>query len=542
MTGASTAAAPWWQRGVIYQVYPRSFQDTDGDGVGDLPGITRRLDHLERLGVDAIWLSPIFPSPMADFGYDISDYRGVDRLFGTLRDLDELVKEAHRRDIRVLLDFVPNHTSIEHPWFTESRSSRSSPRRDWYLWADPAPGGGPPTNWMSMFGGSGWEWDEETGQYYFHSFLKEQPDLNWRNPDVRSAMYDVLRFWLDRGIDGFRVDVLWLLIKDDQLRDNPPNPGWTPASRRTYDSLVPLYTSDRPEVQKIVAEIRSVLDSYGERVLVGEIYLPVDRLVAYYGVGPGRLGAHLPFNFQLLELPWRADVIGEAVAAYEAALPRHGWPNWVLGNHDRPRIATRVGDEQARVAAMLLLTLRGTPTIYYGDEIGMRDVDVPPERQRDPARFDGPGRGRDPQRTPMRWDASPTAGFTTGTPWLPIGEDVAERNVAVEAADPCSILELYRRLIALRRLEPALATGSWRAITAAGDVLVYERTFSGDIFRIALNLGPGEIRAATGGPGSLVLSTHLDRFDEPTTEDVALRPNEGVIISRERGGSTRLSG
>ena len=542
MTGASTAAAPWWQRGVIYQVYPRSFQDTDGDGVGDLPGITRRLDHLERLGVDAIWLSPIFPSPMADFGYDISDYRGVDRLFGTLRDLDQLVTEAHRRDIRVLLDFVPNHTSIEHPWFTESRSSRSSPRRDWYLWADPAPGGGPPTNWMSMFGGSGWEWDEETGQYYFHSFLKEQPDLNWRNPHVRAAMYDVLRFWLDRGIDGFRVDVLWLLIKDDQLRDNPPNPGWTSASRRTYDSLVPLYTSDRPEVQKIVAEIRSVLDSYGERVLVGEIYLPVDRLVAYYGVGPGRLGAHLPFNFQLLELPWRADVIGQAVAAYEAALPRHGWPNWVLGNHDRPRIATRVGHEQARVAAMLLLTLRGTPTIYYGDEIGMRDVDVPPERQRDPARFDGPGRGRDPQRTPMRWDASPTAGFTTGTPWLPIGEDVAERNVAVEAADACSILELYRRLIALRRSEPALATGSWRAITAAGDVLVYERTFSGDIFRIALNLGPGEIRAATGGPGSLVLSTHLDRFDEPTTEDVALRPNEGVIISRERGGSTRLSG
>jgi alpha-glucosidase len=534
----STLAArdrPWWERGVIYQVYPRSFQDSNADGIGDLPGIVARLDYLAWLGVDAIWLSPIFRSPMADFGYDISDYRDVDPIFGTLEDLDGLVAEAHRRNIQVLLDFVPNHTSDQHPWFLDSRSSRSAERRAWYLWADALPDGSPPTNWLSVFGGSAWEWDAETGQYYYHAFLKEQPDLNWRNPAVREAMFDVLRYWLRRGIDGFRVDVLWHLIKDDRLRDNPPNPDWDASSRRTYDAFLPVYTTDRPEVLDIAAGMRAVLDEFGERVLIAEIYLPVQRLMAYYGSLPERLGAHLPFNFQLLDLPWRADVIAEAVLGYEAALPPHGWPNWVLGNHDRPRIASRVGDAQARVAAMLLLTLRGTPTLYYGDELGLADQPIPPELQQDPARFDGPGRGRDPQRTPMRWDASPNGGFTTGTPWLPIGAFVESINVATQVADPASMLQLVRRLIELRRAEPALSIGDWAPLDGDCDVLAYERRAGDRRIVVLLNLasGPSTVALPVSFSGRIILSTQPDRADEAVGTVAHLGPDEGVIIAAE---------
>jgi alpha-glucosidase len=313
----------WWESGVIYQVYPRSFQDSNGDGIGDLAGIETRLDHLAWLGVDALWLSPIFPSPMADFGYDVSDYCDVDPIFGTLADLDRLVAACHERGLKVVLDYVPNHTSSEHPWFVASRSARDDPHRDWYLWADPVPDGGPPNNWLSVFGGSAWTWDEPTGQYYYHGFLAQQPDLNWRNPAVREAMYDVIRFWLERGIDGFRVDVLWHLIKDDRLRDNPPNPDWSANATRSYDSLLPVYSTDRSEVMHIVAEMRAVLDEYRDRLLIGEIYLPVERLVAYYGTDV-RLGAHLPFNFQLVLLPWQADTIGAAILGYERALPATG--------------------------------------------------------------------------------------------------------------------------------------------------------------------------------------------------------------------------
>jgi alpha-glucosidase len=531
MSESKVADRPWWESAVIYQVYPRSFQDSDGDGIGDLRGVRARLDYLASLGVDTVWLSPMFRSPMKDFGYDISDYRDVDPIFGTLDDLDELVRAAHELGLRVLLDFVPSHTSSEHPWFIESRSSRESPRRDWYLWRDPRPDGSPPTNWLSMFGGSGWEWDEGTGQFYFHAFLKEQPDLNWRNPDVRAAMYDVLRFWLARGIDGFRVDVMWLLIKDDQLRDNPANPAWDENSRRTYDSLIPVYTSDRPEVQDIIREMREVLDEFGERVLIGEIYLPVERLVAYYG-SHGARSAHLPFNFQLLELPWRAELIGAAVDAYEAMLPETAWPNWVLGNHDRPRIASRVGLAQARVAAMLLLTLRGMPTLYYGDELGMRDVDIPEELQQDPARFDGPGRGRDPQRTPMRWDGSPTAGFSTGSPWLPMGDDVERVNVAVQGSEPGSMLRLHQDLLALRRAEPALSVGSWRLLATSETTLAYERAVPGRRLAIALNLGSAaaSMRLPDVSGGRVLLSTHRDRDGAAVKGAIDLGPDEGIVI------------
>jgi alpha-glucosidase len=524
---------PWWEPGVIYQVYPRSFQDANGDGIGDLPGIASRLDHLEWLGVDAIWISPIFPSPMADFGYDVADYRAIDPIFGSLEDFDHLVEDAHRRGIRVLLDFVPNHTSDQHRWFLESRSSRTNPRRDWYLWADPMPDGGPPSNWLSVFGGPAWEWDEPTRQFYYHAFLKQQPDLNWRNPDVRREMYDALRFWLDRGVDGFRIDVMWHLVKDDQLRDNPPDPGWTADAVGSFARLLPVYTTDRPETMDAVAEMRAVLDEYGDRVLIGEIYLPNDRLVAYYGTHPDRLGAHLPFNFRLLLLPWQAERIAEAIIAYEAALPAHGWPNWVLGNHDQPRVASRVGPAQSRVAAMLLLTLRGTPTLYYGDEIGMRNVPIPVELEQDPARFDGPNGGRDPARTPMRWDASPGVGFTTGTPWLPIGDDAATINVAAQRDDPTSMLNLHRRLIALRRAEPALAIGAWSPLAVEGDLLAYERSVPGRRLVVALNLGTGTVGAdlSSVGSGRVVLSTHIDRDGGAADGEVALRADEGVVIA-----------
>ncbi len=319
-----TGDARWWQQGVIYQIYPRSFQDSNGDGIGDLEGIRRRLGHLAALGVDAVWISPFYPSPMADFGYDVADYRGVDPIFGTLADFDRLIAEAHARGLRVILDFVPNHTSDRHPWFVESRASRSSPKRDWYIWRDPAPDGGPPNNWLSNFGGSAWECDAATGQYYYHAFLREQPDLNWRNGEVRRAMYEVLRFWLDRGVDGFRVDVLWHLIKDDRFRNNPPNPDWTPDQPGIRRCLQ-LYSADRPEVHEVVAEMRAVLDEYPERLLIGEIYLPVERLVAYYG--QDMRGAHLPFNFQLLSATWRAEEIGRIIHEYEAHLPAGGWPN-----------------------------------------------------------------------------------------------------------------------------------------------------------------------------------------------------------------------
>jgi alpha-glucosidase len=524
----------WWQRGIIYQVYPRSFLDSDGDGVGDLRGIVSRLDYLAGLGVDALWVSPIYPSPMRDFGYDIQDYTNIHPLFGTLDDFDQLVDEAHRRGLKLLLDYVPNHTSDQHPWFLESRASRNNAKRDWYIWRDPAPDGGPPNNWLSHFGGGGWELDSNTGQYYYHAFLAAQPDLNWRNPEVRAALHDVLRFWLDRGVDGFRVDVLWLLIKDDQFRDNPPNPAWK-AGDPPIASQVALYTADRPEVQDVVAGLRRVVDEYEDRVLIGEIYLPIERLVAYYG--KDLKGANLPFNFQLLEAPWNARGIASLIDEYEAALPKGGWPNWVLGNHDRPRIASRVGVEQARVAAMLLLTLRGTPTMYYGDEIGMRNVVIPPDRIQDPYEKNVPGLGlgRNPCRTPMQWSDSQNSGFTSGMPWLPLDDDYPVVNVAAQSADPTSMLTLYHRLIVLRRAHGSLAYGDYEAVAMTGDLIAFIRKLGRQRFLVALNLGndPHAVSIGSGvtDRGEVVLSTYLDRDGEVMSGEVSLRANEGVIVT-----------
>ena len=523
----------WWQRGVIYHIYPRSFLDTNGDGIGDLSGIARGLSYLEWLGVNALWISPIYPSPMADFGYDITDHRAIAPCFGTLDDFDALLAEAHRRNLKVILDYVPNHTSARHPWFVASRSARHDPHRDWYVWRDPAPGGGPPNNWRSVFGGSAWTWDQRTGQYYYHAYLREQPDLNWRHPAVQEAMLDVLSFWLDRGVDGFRVDALRQLVEDGDLRDNPSNPDCDPQ-KGPYHALLPVYTTDRPETLEMLAAMRRLIDRYPERLLIGELYLPIERLVAYYGVDG--TGAHLPTNFHLILVEWRARRIAELIATYEAALPSGAWPNWVLGNHDQPRVAGRIGSGQARVAAMMLLTLRGTPTLYYGEEIGMRDVAVPPAQIQDPweKNVPGLGLGRDPERTPMQWDAQSNAGFTTGRPWLPLAADAELVNVARQRDDPASILTLYRRLLSLRRERPALAVGGYEAVEASGDILAYARGAGPGRCLIALNLAGTPQRLAVPPEfrdGRVLLSTVPDDAAERATSGLELRGDEGVVIA-----------
>ncbi|MFS8035605.1 alpha-amylase family glycosyl hydrolase [Xanthobacter sp. AM11] len=530
---ADTQSAPlWWQAGVIYQVYPRSFQDTDGDGVGDLAGILARLDYLAELGIDAVWISPIYPSPMADFGYDVADHAAIHPLFGTLADFDALVAAAHERGLRIILDFVPNHTSDQHPWFVQSRAGRDNPRRDWYLWRDPAPDGGPPNNWLSEFGGSAWEFDAATGQYYYHAFLKAQPDLNWRHPDVVAAMHAVLRFWLERGVDGFRIDALWHVIKDARFRDNPPNPDFH-AGMNPHARLSQLYTGDRPEVMEVIAGLRALVDSYGGRVLIGEAYLPLDRIAAYYGKNGD--GVHLPFNFTLLSAPWTVAALAPLIAAYEAALPQGGWPNWVLSNHDRPRVAGRLGPDQARVAAMLLLTLRGTPTLYYGDEIGMTQVAIPPERVQDPFEKNVPGLGlgRDGARTPMQWDDGPFAGFSTVEPWLPLAPDHCEVNVKVQQREAGSMLTLTRALLALRRSHGAIATGAWQPLAATGDLLAYLREGDGERLLVALNLGGEPLSAVLAQlpAGRILLSTLCDRVGERVDGALDLRPDEGVVVA-----------
>jgi alpha-glucosidase len=525
---ANAIPLAWWQSGVIYQIYPRSFQDSDGDGVGDLGGIIRRLDYLAKLGVDAIWISPIFPSPMADFGYDISDYCDIDPLFGDLKTFDRLVAKAHRLGLKVILDYVPNHTSDRHPWFAESRASRTSPKRDWYIWRDPGPEGATPTNWVSEFGGTAWTWDSQTAQFYYHAFLREQPDLNWRNPEVVAAMLAVLRFWLARGVDGFRVDAFHHLVEDEEFRDNPPNPAWhalmSPARR-----LLRTHTIDHLETHDAIAKMRLAVGEYGgDKLLIGEAYLPIDRLVAYYGAD--LRGFHLPFNFHLLSTPWNPTAIAALVEAYESKLPPGGWPNWVLGNHDRSRLATRVGRDQARVAAMLLLTLRGTPTIYQGDEIGMSDVPIPADRVQDPweKNVPGLGLGRDPERTPMQWSGAEHAGFSAADPWLPVSADFSAVNVERLGSEANSILSLYRSLLALRRAEPALNAGVYAPFIGTDQVLAYERRFEGRRLLIALNLTDREASAETSHL-RVLLSTGTRASGEALSGSIRLAANEGLI-------------
>src|SRR5256714_1779026 len=526
----------WWQTGVIYQIYPRSFLDSNGDGVGDLSGIASKLDYLRWLGVDAIWLSPIYPSPMADFGYDITNYTDVHPLFGTLEDLDTLLHQAHQRDLKLILDFVPNHTSDEHPWFQQARSSRMNEQRDWYIWQDPAPDGGPPNNWTSRFGGSAWQFDEQTEQYYLHLYDVKQPDLNWRNLQVRQTMFDVMRFWLDRSVDGFRVYALEVLLKDEQFRDNPVNPLWKPGDP-FYTRLLEHYVVDQPGMHDIMQEMRAVTESYSQRVLIGELYLPLERLMPYYGEQLDEI--HLPFNFQFVTMPiWEASTIREAVEGYEAALPQEAWPNWVLGNHDRTRIATRVGREQARLTQMLLLTLRGTPTCYYGDELGMQDVPLPRELMHDPLGKNHPEQSRDPVRSPMQWDGSANAGFCPAGvgPWLPVANDYQTFNVAAEQHDPRSFLMLTRALLDIRRSHSALTLGSYQSVKQeSATCFVYLRQYADQRCLVALNFSAHDqvVTLPEQGQGRVLLSTHLDCEGPIHLSEVHLRGNEGLLIEVE---------
>jgi alpha-glucosidase len=445
-----------------------------------------------------------------------------------MKDFDRLLDEAHRKGLKVILDYVPNHTSDQHPWFLESRASRRNPKRDWYVWRDARADGGPPNNWTSEFGGPAWTFDETTGQFYFHAYLTQQPDLNWRNPEVVAAMLEVLRFWFDRGVDGFRVDAIHHLFEDAQLRDDPVDPDWhegLPPSRR----LLRSYSMDQPEVHGAIALMRGVAKSYAdERLLIGEAYLPIERLMAYYGMALS--GFHLPFNFHLISTPWKPKAIAALIDEYETALPQGGWPNWVLGNHDRSRVATRLGPEQARVAAMLLLTLRGTPTLYQGDEVGMADVPIPPHLLRDPFGKNEPGFGRDPERTPMQWDASPHAGFSSVEPWLPVARDFTTRNVENQSSDSGSMLSLHRALIALRREEAALAIGSYALVQASEHMLAYERCHGERRLIVALNFGDRfEELESLSPPARLLLSTDPAREKEAFACAPRLNPHEGIV-------------
>lgn len=531
---ATATTHPWWKTGVIYQIYPRSFQDSNGDGIGDLPGIINRLDYLQWLGIRAIWISPIYPSPMVDFGYDVADYTDIHPIFGSMDDFDRLLAEAHNRDMKIILDFVPNHTSDQHPWFMESKRATSSSKRDWYIWKDAKPDGSPPNNWRSVFGGDAWEWDAAARQFYYHAFHKAQPDLNWRNETVQEAMYDVMRFWLDKGVDGFRVDVMWHIIKDDLFRDNPANPEYK-EGHNEYEQLLPVYSTDQPEVHAIVGKMRQIADEYGEKVVIGEVYLPIQKLMEYYG--PENNGAHMPFNFLLLRLPWVAPEIAAAIDQYEGALPTEGWPNWVLSNHDNPRIASRVGDGQARVAAMLLLTLRGTPTVYYGDEIGMRDVAIPLEEQQDPQGLNMPDKdlSRDPSRTPMQWSSDTFGGFSSAKPWLRIDTRYPRVNVEQQQADPFSMLTLYRKLIQLRNNEPALHHGRYTPVYSNEQLIAYRRDLEGsDSFFIMLNLTSRPCRysqpASDTLKGEVIISTSPELEGADIGQNIYLSGDEGIVV------------
>ena len=524
----------WWQKGFVYQIYPLSYQDTTGDGYGDLPGITRRLDYVASLGAAAIWLSPIYPSPMTDWGYDVADYQGIDPIFGNMKDFDQLLTEVHRRDMRLILDLVPNHTSDIHPWFLESRTSRDNPHRDWYIWRDPAPDGGPPNNWVSYFG-SAWKFDPRTGQYYFHQFMETQPELNYRNPAVLQAMLGNMRFWLDKGVDGFRVDVIALLAKDERFLDEPTNPMYE-TLRASYHSLDHIYTQDQPRVHDYIRAFRSLLDEKPGRVMLGELD-PIPNLMSYYGQDLDE--CHLPFNFNLLRMRWDASTLRKTIDAYLSSVPAGAWPNWVLGNHDQPRVASRVGRDQARVAQMLLLTMHGTPICYYGDELGMANGPIPPNRIRDSAAEDPAAaisRTRDPERTPMQWDGGPNAGFTARgvEPWLPVAPDHGHVNVATEDRDERSVLNLFRRLSGLRREQAALSVGSFRLVDlGASDVVAYVREHEATKLLVLLNIGakPQQVDArSVGARADVLVSTEMDRDEVVELRDVELRANEGLLL------------
>lgn len=532
--------SPWWKSAVIYQPYLRSFQDSNGDGIGDIPGIIQQLDYLEWLGIDTVWVTPFYPSPMADFGYDVSDHTNIDPVFGTLADIDSLIQQLHDRHLKVLIDFVAAHTSDRHQWFIESRSSRSHPKRDWYIWKDPKPDGSPPNNWLGRFDGlSAWEWDDKTEQYYLHSFLKEQPDINWRNADAKQAMLDVLHFWLQRGVDGFRVDAAYRAFKDLEFRDNPVNPDWHPGMEPS-DRLFEVFSKNIPEIHDFNRMLRTLVDGYEDRLLIGELYKSLEEIIKHYGSNNDEF--HLPLNSELMssDCQWSAESIREIVDRYERLLPEGAWPNWTLGNHDKHRVASRIGIHQAKIAMMLLLTLRGTPTIYYGEELGMEDGWIPSEHIQDPweKKAPGIGVGRDPERTPMLWDDSANAGFCSESvqPWLPIAHDYSTINVKAQKHNSRSCLSLTRALLRLRRQQSALQLGDYISLYSSPQLFCYRRFNQESDLVVALNFSseyqewtlPVEFR----NQSTVLLSTFMDRRGGKLGHSIELRGNEGAIVQR----------
>jgi len=514
-----TKHSEWWKKAVFYQIYPRSFKDTTGNGIGDLAGITQKIPYLaDTLAIDAIWISPFYPSPMKDFGYDVANYSDIDPLFGTLADFDKLLETIHHANLKLIIDLVPNHSSDQHSWFLESRSSKDNPKRDWYVWEDALEDGSPPNNWLSVFGGGAWEWDSETDQYYLHSFLKEQPDLNWRNPEVQEAIFNDVRFWLERGVDGFRIDVAHFLMKDPELRNNPLNPSGSKSIHKPlgdYDTQIHLYDKGHPDIHRVYRDFRKLLDSYSKdqpRMSMGEIHIfDLDEWALYYGKDLDEI--HFPINFTLMGADWKAESIRSLVEDIESSLPPGAWPNYVLANHDDQRIISRYGKENARSAAMLLLTLRGTPVLYYGDEIGMKDVDIPPRLCQDPAGIRQPGQGRDPNRTPMQWSSESWAGFSPAHAqhtWLPIADDYQEINVKYQLDDPDSFLSYYQDLLKIRKIHPALQTGDYHTLPDAPDgCFLYIRQNEEEQILIAINFTSQEKILDIPGlyDGTLLLSS-----------------------------------
>ncbi len=529
----------WWQEGVVYQIYPRSFMDANGDGVGDIPGIIQKLEYLQELGVSGIWLSPINKSPMFDFGYDVSDYRAIDPVFGSMEDFEQLIKEAHRRGIRIIMDLVMNHTSHLHPWFLESRSSRDAPKRDWYIWRGDKKGKYP-NNWMAYFGGHAWEWDDTTGQYYLHSFLKEQPDVNWRNPALKNAMFNEIRYWLEKGVDGFRLDVVNFFIKDDRFRSNPFGIGKYP---RPYDLQKHIFDRDRPELMELLREWRALLDGYDERMMVGEVVAekPNPALAAKY-LGDGTDGLHLSFDFSFMNRKWDARLFENRLRAYCERIPERGWSCTVFSNHDQVRSYSRYanGDDaekRARVLAMLLITMRGTPFLYYGEELGMKNVRIPKSRIQDPVgkRYWPLNPGRDGERTPMQWSGDAHAGFSTVEPWLPIADDYREKNVTSQLNEGSSLLNFYKSLIALRKNSIALRQGDVAFCDAGKDVLVYTRSVDEETFCIVLNFSSGMKWCSLNNAGiwEVVISTHRRKGEQFQIRE-KLFPYEATVLEHTK--------
>lgn len=525
---------PWYFGAVAYQIYPRSFYDSDGDGVGDLKGITAKLDYLagrsQSLGVDAIWLSPFYTSPMADFGYDIANYYEVDPIFGTLTDFKELTDEAHHRNLKILIDLVPNHTSSTHPWFEQSCSSKNNPKREWYVWRDPEPNGDPPNNWRSAFGGSAWKYEPLTQQYYLHSFTEEQPDLNWDNPQVRQAMKDVIKFWLELGVDGFRVDAVSWLSKDSQLRDDPPAQNYR-GEASDYDALEHIFSRSGPKLCQYLHEMTEVLEGYKDAFMVLEAYPEETHQTAskylqfYECINPTRSS---PFNFEGINLPWDAEAFKYFIDEFQSILKPNYLPIYTLGNHDKHRLATRIGQPAARTAAMMLLTLPGMPFIYYGEEIGMVDVDLPLKFQKDPDRLEH--WARDMARTPMQWSGQTNGGFTTGQAWLPVGNNYQKVNIEDSLKDKKSLLSLYRELIKMRRGSEVLKHGSYHSLNLAQGLYGFSRVLGSKEAVIVLNFTDQATALEAGVKGTVKLSTYMDTREEDLSDVVKLRPNEGLII------------